>query len=870
MGLYNKALAILVLYTSIHVLVGQVVAEDASEGAAETEENPAFFLQDPTDGMCLAGDVFKRCAIDTLWYATGADGEYQIHKRPVEEGDDDLCLQRVHCHAPTSETRVGKCDHCGAKKWNIAGDSERGYVLTEDEGKNCLHRRQLEGSDDKKELDTAAEVVHCDEGGFTMLNLQFAVGEDLTALASPEARLITACSDGDKKKVKKFLDDGVDINSRDWDQLTPLIAASTSGHLDIVKLLVGQGADVNAKDKDGITALMEASIMDRKEIVKFLLEKDADVNAQTISEVTPLWLAAGEGRKDIVPLLIAKGADVNTKRSDGITAVMAASVGKHVDVVKMLIDKAADINAKDRDGLTALMNGAEVGSEEVVAALVAAGADANALSETGFTPLIVAAAGGHTGVLKQLLAAGGSVNADHPEGVTALMYAAAGAHLEALELLVEQGADVNRLHAHGGSALMEACTSGSVEVVKALVAKGADTKLMDKDGVTLLMSAAAQGHAEVVDALMDLGAGEPNAKATSGGTALMFAAAGGHTEAVTKLLDHKADPNIAVEATAEYIEQVAKQIEEGSKDGEEVEPHKDGVTALQLAAQGGHLEAVKALVEAGADVKAADDESWTALLNAVKGNFGGVATYLVENGADPNDVFIDSEGKNHNLLMDSIVVKNTEFAELLLEKGADPTHVDDNGVTTLTQAAHRGHLDLVKKLIADGRVSVSTASEEGITALIAAATEGHHEILEALLAAGASASDKDKEGTTALMAAAVRGHKETLEALIKAGADVNAQNSDGHTALMFAYNGKSQVASLFDRYAEYLTKADEEGGSQIIQEALDTHDQIIKLLLDSGADGSIKDNEGNTADSYDYKPVDPDDVEKARKILDEL
>ena len=44
---------------------------------------PAFFLQDPNDGLCLAGGIYKRCAIDTLWYVTGKPGSYQVHHRPV-------------------------------------------------------------------------------------------------------------------------------------------------------------------------------------------------------------------------------------------------------------------------------------------------------------------------------------------------------------------------------------------------------------------------------------------------------------------------------------------------------------------------------------------------------------------------------------------------------------------------------------------------------------------------------------------------------------------------------------------------------------------------------------------------------------------
>lgn len=127
--------------------------------------------------------IYRRCAIDTLWYVSGKPGSYQIHHRLVDETDDDSCLDRwniaqifklilscrhtnkhtythayiythtytpyrptqmtklnpphsptyrLSCHLDESEVGLSNCNHCGAKKWNILGDAETGYVLTED------------------------------------------------------------------------------------------------------------------------------------------------------------------------------------------------------------------------------------------------------------------------------------------------------------------------------------------------------------------------------------------------------------------------------------------------------------------------------------------------------------------------------------------------------------------------------------------------------------------------------------------------------------------------------------------------------------------------------------------------------------------
>lgn len=48
--------------------------------AAEKKSPPPFFLQDPKDSLCLSGDDFRRCSIDTLFYVVGSPGMYlSIH-----------------------------------------------------------------------------------------------------------------------------------------------------------------------------------------------------------------------------------------------------------------------------------------------------------------------------------------------------------------------------------------------------------------------------------------------------------------------------------------------------------------------------------------------------------------------------------------------------------------------------------------------------------------------------------------------------------------------------------------------------------------------------------------------------------------------
>ncbi|KAL7461387.1 hypothetical protein ACHAXS_003047, partial [Conticribra weissflogii] len=746
-------------------------------------------------------------------------------------------------------------------------DSSTGYVLTESSSGTqlCLVRDKDKDKDKAKDRDKSksndkAQLAPCDSPShpYTPLQLQFASAADIEAMSSPGARLIGAAADGDKKLVQKLLkEEKVDVNSRDWDDLTALIPAASAGHLDVVKLLLKEGADVNARDKDGITALMEASIMGHVKVVELLLKEGAEVDAAANSGVTALWLASGEGRTDVLKALLKRDADANNARSDNISALMTASVGGHEAAVKLLLEHGADAAFRDAEGVTPLMNAAENGTAGVLKLLAesqsAKRADADAanaasrgkyvdwVSDTGFTALIIAAAHGHLDALRYLLTeANADVTAMHETRVTPLMYAAASGHVEAMRLLIDLGkVDVNDLHTNGGSALLEAATGGAGEAMKFLLDRGATPDLVDLDGVTPLHAVTSKGDYEGTVALLDALANKLtpeelvahiNLPSHSGGTAVMFAAAGGHPKCTQLMIDRGADVNAIATATPDYLEKLAKMIEEGTVDPNQ-DPHVDGVTAVHVAAEEGHLECVQILIDAGADVTKVDEEDRTPLLLAVKGNYGEVASALVKAGADPNTPYVDEDGAPHNLLMDSIIVENEDFALLLIKHGADLLHKDDHSVTTLLQAAHRGMTDVVKALLeahasrpdADPKW-IDAPSDEGVTPLLAAASEGHLAVLSLLLSPpgdlpAADVNAKDKEGTNSLMAAAARGHLECVRALLSApGIDVNAQNADGHTALMFAYNGKNQVETLWERYSQFvadakLEKSATEGGS---------------------------------------------------------
>jgi ankyrin repeat protein len=114
--------------------------------------------------------------------------------------------------------------------------------------------------------------------------------------------------------------------------------AAYYGELSNVKRLLAAGAQVNAKDKNGMTALMAASLEGHGDIVEVLLANGAEVNARTVDGETALMYASIRGDCKIVEMLLARGAEINARTRDGKTALTFATRMKHPEVRALLME----------------------------------------------------------------------------------------------------------------------------------------------------------------------------------------------------------------------------------------------------------------------------------------------------------------------------------------------------------------------------------------------------------------------------------------------------------------------------------------------------------------------------------------------------
>jgi hypothetical protein len=132
---------------------------------------------------------------------------------------------------------------------------------------------------------------------------------------------IDACFKNDIANVFKYLNDGVDINYKDENNNTGLMAASYGENEDLVVILLYKRADANIVNKYGNTALTMACDKGNYAIAKLLIESGADINNTDSQSNTILMVSCFNSNVMIVKLLLEYGADVHKQNNKGKRAI---------------------------------------------------------------------------------------------------------------------------------------------------------------------------------------------------------------------------------------------------------------------------------------------------------------------------------------------------------------------------------------------------------------------------------------------------------------------------------------------------------------------------------------------------------------------
>ena len=354
--------------------------------------------------------------------------------------------------------------------------------------------------------------------------------------------------------------------------------------------------------------------------------------------------------------------------------------------------------------------------------------------------------------------------------------------------------------AAGGSGVrvLDAVKQGNTAAVKALIAQKADVNAAEADGMTALHWAVRANDVPTVQMLLRAGA-KVNAVSRYGMTPILLAAQNGDPTVVAALLKAGANPNSAM---------------------------AEGETALMTAARTGNVDSIKLLVETGAKIDARENwQGQTALMWAAAQNNAAAVRTLVSLGADKNE--------RSKLL---------SFPEFKWEtSGMVVTVLPRGGWTPLMYAARDGAADAVTAL-ADLKADLNASDPDGTTALMYAIINAHFDTAAILIERGADPNVADSTGTTALYSA-VDMHTmgpmlsrpspklvdkldsaDIAKMLIAKGANVNARLK---RPIIGRHHTPTGDASLG------------EGTTPLARAAKSNDLQLMKMLLDAGADPKI-------------------------------
>jgi cytohesin len=302
-----------------------------------------------------------------------------------------------------------------------------------------------------------------------------------------------------------------------------------------------------------------------------------------------------------------------------------------------------------------------------------------------------------------------------------------------------------------------------------------------------------------------------------------------------------------------------------------------GDTPLHSAAERGDQDVVELLLTHKVDVNTKNKRGETPLQIAAGGHFTtngykNVTQLFLEKGA--NVTLKDNDGmtalhkaalfKNEDVV-EWLLTNNVEvdarskygvtplhlartkgIAAMLLAHKADITLVNNDGWTCLHYAVSSGERDLLTFLLSQ-RCNVNAKDKDGRSPLHVVMRRGRKDVAESLLSHKADVNAKTLDGATPLHDAVEYRRKDMVEFLLANGANVNAKNNDGATPLHLAVSGADQLILLCLLAHKGDVNAKNNDGATPLHLAATTGEKdVVELLLANRADLNLKDNNGLT------------------------
>eukprot|EP01132_Coremiostelium_polycephalum_P002194 gene2194-2700_t len=312
-----------------------------------------------------------------------------------------------------------------------------------------------------------------------------------------------------------------------------------------------------------------------------------------------------------------------------------------------------------------------------------------------------------------------------------------------------------------------------------------------------------------------------NAQDAFGSTPMHLAAKSNKNEAITLLLEKKADVNL--------------------KD-------KDGNTPLHLAIINKNEQAVRLLLlEEKTDVNTRDNSNSTPLHSAIIHNMEVVAALLLNQHAAINARNNDRKTPLHW----AVEANNSALQKLLVRNGAAVNIQDNNGCTPLHIVVKKKNEEAITSLLGYG-AAINIQDKDGHTPLHIAVKNKDQNTTKLLLRNHADVNKKDHQGYTPLHIAIKNQDKKMVILLLEKNADVNAQRHYylyDETPLSLAakpWNTEIIESLLVQGKNVQVNTLDKDGKTPLHRAVENKKLNIVKLLLENGANVNIPDRDHNT------------------------
>ena len=356
---------------------------------------------------------------------------------------------------------------------------------------------------------------------------------------------------------------------------------------------------------------------------------------------------------------------------------------------------------------------------------------------------------------------------------TVLTKACHGGNVHEVADLLNQE-DPNKPNRVGDTPLIIASSHGRADLVRLLLEAGADANGRNVEGYTVLMQAAESGSVDVTHELLVAGA-DATAKVGDGATALYMAARAGQTRVVDELIAH-----LVRQRQFSFMDAVLR-------------------SSLRKARRMGLVDLSLSLVRSGANVNGQDRYGLTPLMVASQQGLSEVVDEMLSLGASPS--MVNRAGGDTALTLACSHAHQFKkhyqlTVKLLIDAGANVRHqTSDYRVTPLAFAVSSGNSHIVEQLLAAG-AEPNHMDGEGLTPLIrclGSMDQSQHvgnraRLAVALLGGGADPNMSDGSGKTPLQAvvsrsAAVAQSEILIMLLLQAGADRHKRNLSGRSAI---------------------------------------------------------------------------------------